>query len=128
MPRTTTRLIALAAFSLAASLAVRAAAEELNWPQWRGPQMTGASPTANPPLTWSESSNIKWKVKIPGRGLATPLVWGNQVFIQTAIPTTKKDAPAEKPDDSSAKKDTAADRKDAPREAKKDDADKPDSP
>jgi outer membrane protein assembly factor BamB len=60
-------------------------AEEANWPQWRGPSMTGVSPTADPPVTWSETTNIKWKVKIPGQGLSTPLVWGDRVFIQTAI-------------------------------------------
>lgn len=71
-----------------------------NWPQWRGPLGTGVAPTANPPLTWSETNNIKWKVKIPGSGSATPIVWGDQVFIQTAIPTGKKvePTPAPKPE------------------------------
>ncbi|HEY2951384.1 MAG TPA: PQQ-binding-like beta-propeller repeat protein, partial [Verrucomicrobiae bacterium] len=40
-----------------------------------------------------ESANIKWKVEIPGSGRATPIIWGHQVFIQTAIPTTKKVEP-----------------------------------
>src|ERR1041385_3986401 len=66
---------------------------EQNWRQWRGPLATGVAPAANPALTWSESDNIKWKVQIPGSGRATPIVWGNQVFIQTAIPTTKKVEP-----------------------------------
>ena len=39
-----------------------------NWAQWRGPDMTGVSKTAKPPLEWSETKNIKWKVEIPGRG------------------------------------------------------------
>ncbi|HEX2974011.1 MAG TPA: PQQ-binding-like beta-propeller repeat protein, partial [Tepidisphaeraceae bacterium] len=65
-------------------------AVEQNWPQWRGPLASGASATANPPVTWSETSNIRWKVKLPGSGTATPVIWGNQVFIQTAIPTGKK--------------------------------------
>lgn len=73
------------------------AAEE--WPQWRGPHGTGVAPAANPPVVWSETQNIKWKVKIPGSGTATPIIWGEQVFIQTAIPTGKKaEAPAGKPD------------------------------
>lgn len=63
---------------------------EENWPAWRGPLATGVSPTANPPTTWSETTNLKWKVKVPGSGTATPIVWGSQVFIQTAIPTGKK--------------------------------------
>jgi outer membrane protein assembly factor BamB len=81
-----------------------------NWPQWRGTLMTGVSPTANPPITWSETTNIKWKVRIPGRGLSTPLVWGDQVFIQTAIPVAKAEVnAAENPGNSaSTKKDDAA--------------------
>src|SRR5437899_10383424 len=87
----------LASLSLAnlfaLAVAAAAATPEQNWPQWRGPLQNGVAPTADPPITWSESSNIKWKVKIPGDGTATPLVWGNQIFIQTAIPTGKKGEP-----------------------------------
>jgi outer membrane protein assembly factor BamB len=61
-----------------------------NWPQWRGPLASGVAPAGNPPTTWSETSNVKWKVKIPGSGSATPIVWDNLVFVQTAIPTGKK--------------------------------------
>src|ERR1043165_2721382 len=60
------------------------------WPQWRGPLQTGVAPAAEPPTTWSESANVKWKVKIPGDGNATPIIWGSQIFIQTAIPAGKK--------------------------------------
>ena len=56
------------------------------WPQWRGPYATGVSPTANPPLEWSETKNIRWKVEIPGRGSASPVVWGDRVFVLTAVP------------------------------------------
>jgi outer membrane protein assembly factor BamB len=63
---------------------------EDNWPQWRGPLATGFSPTANPPLTWSETNNVKWKVKLPGSGSATPIVWADKIFIQAAVPTGKK--------------------------------------
>jgi hypothetical protein len=89
-------------------------AEEGNWPQWRGPLMTGVSTSANPPVTWDEKTNIKWKVKIPGRGLSTPLIWGNQVFIQTAIPVAKAEAaPAAKPDSSEARADDKAEKPDS---------------
>ena len=63
---------------------------EQNWPQWRGPLATGVAPSANPPIVWSETNNIKWKVKIPGNGSATPIVWDDRLFIQTAMPTGKK--------------------------------------
>ena len=58
---------------------------EKNWPQWRGPSANGVSPYGNPPVEWSESKNIKWKIEIPGKGHATPIVWGNQIFVLTAI-------------------------------------------
>jgi outer membrane protein assembly factor BamB len=56
------------------------------WAQWRGPQATGVSRTANPPLEWSESKNIRWKVPIPGRGSSSPVIWGDRLFLLTAIP------------------------------------------
>jgi outer membrane protein assembly factor BamB len=93
--------IGLAVVSICGFTLSLARAEDSNWPQWRGPLMNGVNPTADPPVTWSETSNIKWKVKIPGQGLATPLVWGDQVFIQTAILVPKaKDSPDAKSDSS----------------------------
>src|SRR5688572_32869802 len=50
-----------------------------NWHQWRGPHATGVSPTANPPVEWSETKNVRWKVQIPGRGSASPVVWGDRL-------------------------------------------------
>ncbi len=64
-----------------------------NWPQWRGPLATGAAPSADPPLRWSETENLQWKIKIPGSGTASPIVWEEKVFILTAIPTGKKAEP-----------------------------------
>ena len=59
---------------------------EKNWHQWRGPHATGAAASdANPPLTWGETENVRWKVAIPGMGHATPIVWGDKIFVQTAI-------------------------------------------
>ena len=59
-----------------------------NWPQWRGPLGTGVAPHADPPLRWSESDgkNIRWKTAVPGRGHSTPIVWGDRVFLTTAVP------------------------------------------
>jgi hypothetical protein len=56
------------------------------WGQWRGPLNTGEAPRANPPLEWSEERNVRWKVEVPGRGLSTPLVWNDLVFVTTAVP------------------------------------------
>ncbi len=57
------------------------------WGQWRGPTANGVAEHGDPPVKWSESENIRWKVQIPGNGLSTPLVWGDVVFLQTAIST-----------------------------------------
>jgi len=56
------------------------------WPTWRGPQNTGGSPAAKPPVEWSESKNVRWKVEIPGRGSASPIVWQERVYVLTAVP------------------------------------------
>ncbi len=77
-------------------LAVSAGAADVSsdakqfWPQWRGPLGSGAAPLADPPLTWSETNNVKWKVKVPGSGNATPIVWGDRVIVLTAVPTGKR--------------------------------------
>lgn len=57
------------------------ATAESSWPQWRGPLSTGAAPDADPPLTWSESQNVKWKTAIPGEGDATPIISGNDAIL-----------------------------------------------
>src|SRR5262245_47075414 len=64
-----------------------------NWPAFRGPLATGEAPKAKPPTEWSEEKNIRWKVALPGRGHATPIIWGDRIYIQTAV-ETDKDAPA----------------------------------
>src|SRR5262252_7724811 len=56
------------------------------WPQWRGPHATGESRTANPPVEWSETRNVRWKVEIPGRGSSSPVIWGDRLFLLTAVP------------------------------------------
>ena len=61
-------------------------AEPSHWPQWRGPTGTGAADDAEPPIDWSETENVRWKVALPGRGHSTPVVWGDRVFVTTAEP------------------------------------------
>lgn len=68
-----------------------------NWPQWRGPAATGAAADATPPLTWSETQNVKWKYRIPGYGTSTPIIWGDQVFVVSAESTGKKSDVAKEP-------------------------------
>jgi outer membrane protein assembly factor BamB len=61
-----------------------------NWPHWRGPLANGSVPRGNPPTTWDDKTNIKWKAEVPGRGSATPIVWGDRIFVLTAIDTGKQ--------------------------------------
>jgi outer membrane protein assembly factor BamB len=56
-----------------------------NWPQWRGPGGLGISNEKNLPTEWSATKNIKWKTSIAGRGHSSPIVWGNKIFLTTAI-------------------------------------------
>lgn len=66
---------------------------EGTWPTWRGEKMLGvAGEGAKPAVEWSETKNVKWKVKLPGSGTSSPVVWGDQIFIQTAIPIGNKTA------------------------------------
>jgi outer membrane protein assembly factor BamB len=60
-----------------------------NWAQWRGPDATGAAAKADPPIEWSDTKNIKWKAPLPGRGSATPIVWGDNVFVVAAEKTDR---------------------------------------
>jgi outer membrane protein assembly factor BamB len=61
---------------------------ETNWPHWRGPHANGTAPQADPPITW-DGKTIKWQTPLPGVGTATPIVWGDQIFVVTAIKTDR---------------------------------------
>jgi outer membrane protein assembly factor BamB len=81
-----------------------AAGPDEAWPQWRGPFQNGTAPHADPPVTWSETNNIKWKVQIPGDGTGTPVVWQDKIFVQTAVPIGKRSNPDRKDDRVATKK------------------------
>ena len=72
---------------------------DTNWPRWRGPLATGVAPHADPPLEWSETNNVRWKTPIPGRGTASPIVWGDAVYVLTAIDTGAVDPSKPRPED-----------------------------
>ncbi len=100
MKRTT--ILALCIFALAAVSVIASQPDgfEENWHSWRGPYATGtAADDANPPTTWSETENVRWKVAIPGMGHAAPIVWEDKIFIQTAIKGEAPEMEEEKTDD-----------------------------
>jgi outer membrane protein assembly factor BamB len=72
-------------FALSLPLAVAAEDAGSYWPQWRGPDASGSAPEANPPIRWSESENVLWKKAIPGLGSGTPVVWGDSLYVTTAV-------------------------------------------
>jgi outer membrane protein assembly factor BamB len=77
-------------FSVNGTKAQDKSAFSTNWPAWRGLYNNGANIAGNTPVEFSETKNVKWKVEIQGKGHATPIVWGNQIIVQTAVPTDRK--------------------------------------
>ena len=63
-----------------------------HWPEWRGPYRNGMA-RGDAPTTWSDTKNLKWKTEIPGRGFSTPVIWGDKVFLTTAVQTGKTPEP-----------------------------------
>ena len=64
-----------------------------HWAQWRGPTTTGVAP-GDAPTRWDDKTNVKWATPIPGRGFSSPIVWGDRVFVTTAVPTGTQGAGA----------------------------------
>ncbi len=55
------------------------------WPQWRGPLLDGTSPSAHDlPVSWSQTENVAWSLDLPSWAAATPIVWGDTVFVTSA--------------------------------------------
>ena len=91
-------LICLATLGAVGSVGGDGAQKPLDqWPHWRGPRANGTAPGADPPLSWDEKTNVKWKVPLPGRGSATPIVWGDKVFVATALDTGRLAKPEDLP-------------------------------
>jgi len=68
-------------------LVSHANADAENWGHWRGPMGNSAAIDANPPTDFSGTKHVKWKVAVPGRGSGSPVVWNDQVFVVSAVPT-----------------------------------------
>lgn len=63
-----------------------------DWPRWRGPLDNGIA-RGDAPVEWNESKNIAWKAAIPGRGHSSPVIWGDRIFLTTAVPTSPIQTP-----------------------------------
>ena len=78
----------LSAAAQAQSTSAKATADK-NWPQFRGDRAGVAADDKRLPERWSTTENIAWKIDIPGRSWSSPVVWGNHVFVLTAINTAQ---------------------------------------
>jgi len=56
-----------------------------NWPTWRGPSGDGSAAGTGYATSWGPSQNVLWRVKLPGLGASTPVVWGDRVVVTCAI-------------------------------------------
>jgi len=65
----------------------------VDWPQFRGISASGVAEGFSVPVEWNVAAgtNVAWKADVPGLGLASPIVWGDTVFVSTSI-SGKKDA------------------------------------
>ncbi|MBN2452143.1 MAG: PQQ-binding-like beta-propeller repeat protein [Lentisphaeria bacterium] len=54
-----------------------------DWPQWRGPYLNGSADDLPLPAEWTDTRNVRWSVPLPGPGSATPIVWGQRVFLSS---------------------------------------------
>src|SRR5919197_399342 len=63
-----------------------------NWPSFRGQHASGVANGKHVPASWdvSRNVNITWKVPIPGLAHSSPVVWGDKVFITTAVSSDPK--------------------------------------
>lgn len=73
------------------SVAVQQATAE-NWPGWRGPRGDGTSLETNVPTHWNgeTNENVIWKVPVPGKGHASPIVWEDRVFVVGCVDEMKE--------------------------------------
>jgi outer membrane protein assembly factor BamB len=62
-----------------------AARNQESWPQFRGPAGDGSAAGTEPPLAWSESTNVVWKVGVTGRGRSSPIILGDRIWLTTAV-------------------------------------------
>lgn len=72
--------------------ATQTSAQE-NWPRFRGPDGLGVATNDALPEAWSAAENVAWKTDIPGKGWSSPIVWGNRVFLTTAVNLGDSEAP-----------------------------------
>jgi outer membrane protein assembly factor BamB len=88
------RRAAVAAIALFSTLGMSTVQAEKasrgSWPSFRGPAHTGVAPGADPPIEWSENKNVRWKVELEGTGHASPVIWGNRIYVMSSVKTEQE--------------------------------------
>jgi len=76
------------ALTAAGILLLTLTAHAQNWPGFRGDNATGVAASAHPPVAWNikSSDNIKWRLSVPGLAHSSPVVWGDRIYVTTAVP------------------------------------------
>lgn len=74
---------AVLSFATLFCLMLSLSAQAENWPCWRGPRGDGSSIDQHVPLKWNGETgeNVVWKVALPGKGHASPIIWENRIFV-----------------------------------------------
>jgi outer membrane protein assembly factor BamB len=75
----------LAGLTTLAVLLLAQLSPALDWPQFRGPSGDGCAQGADPPIAWSETNHVTWKVPLNGRGRSSPIILGERIWLTTAI-------------------------------------------
>src|SRR5689334_23242099 len=76
---------AASAAAIALTLSLTVFADDGAWPQWRGPRYDGVA-QGSAPIHWSAADSVAWKGPVPGKGHSSPVLWGDRIFLTTAIP------------------------------------------
>jgi outer membrane protein assembly factor BamB len=73
------------AFALAGAALAAEQTRRMDWPGWRGADGNGIADGRDLPLEWSQTKNVRWSVKLPGWGTSSPVVYGDRVFVTSAV-------------------------------------------
>jgi outer membrane protein assembly factor BamB len=79
----------LLTFATVLAAALPALPADANWPQYRGPHGDGHSTEASVPVDW-DAHSVVWKADLKGRGQSSPVVWGERIFLTTALENGKQ--------------------------------------
>jgi len=85
------RRLVLVSLCACAALTLTGRSRADNWPQWRGVRGDGVCDERNVPIRWSKTENVLWRLPLPGPAGATPVVWGERIFLTSVAGPEKSD-------------------------------------